>query len=156
MTPNRTAFHKISVRLACAAVLLPMSYARAQSPRPAAPSATQPAATQPANRIMSNDKVRIGLERRTPRAQFHADFAEAIDFMRDITGLKFDVQWDKLKAVGITEKTPVTVNLQNAKMHDVLTAILTSAAAKPGIIGYAIEHGAVVIGPTNPPTTQPK
>lgn len=118
-------------------------------PRPSQPAATQPAATQPANRVMSDDMVLRGLERVTPRAQFHAGLADAIEFMRDITGLKLDVQWDKLKAIGITEKTPVTVNLRNAKMYVVLTAILNSATAKPGTIGWVVENGAVVIGPSN-------
>ena len=127
----------------------------AQPAAPSRPSATQPAATQPA-RKKSNAEVRNGLDRQLPKVQFQASLSDAIDFMRDVTGLPIDVQWDKLKAVGISEKTPVTVNLPQSKMRDILTAILTSAAGKPGVVGYGVAGGAVVIGPTHPPTAQPK
>ena len=118
-------------------------------------AATQPAATRPARKF-SNAEVRNGLDhRQLPKVQFQATLSEAIDFMRDVTGLPIDVQWDKLKAAGIDQKTPVTVNLPAAKMRDILTAILTSAAGKPGVVGYAVAGGAVVVGPTHPPTTRP-
>jgi len=106
---------------------------------------------------MSDAEVRRALDGRgLPKTQIHDDLASAIDFMRDVTGITFDVQWDKLKAAGITEKTPVTVDLGKATMREILTAILTSAGGKPGIVGYAIEKGTIVIGPAKPPAPPAK
>ena len=66
------------------------------------------------------------------------------------------MQWDKLKEAGITEKTPVNVDLGQATMREILTAILTSAGGKPGIVGYTIENGTIVVGPAKPPKTPAK
>ena len=67
--------------------------------------------------------------------------------MRDITGVKFVVQWDKLKDLGIDQNTRVKVNLTNVKIGDLLDLILVSAEGKPGVLDYTIEHGAIVILP---------
>ena len=105
---------------------------------------------------MSNEEVRRQLYRGLPKTQLHDDLASTIDFMRDVTGIPFDVQWDKLKAAGITEKTPVNVDLGKATMREILTAILTSAGGKPGVVGYTIEKGTIVIGPAKPPSPPAK
>jgi hypothetical protein len=105
---------------------------------------------------MSNAEVRRGLERQAPAGKAQASFSDAVDFMRDVTGLEFEVEWAKLKAVGINEKTPVAWSHGKATMHDVLTAILTAAGGKPGVVGYAVVNGQVLIGPTQPPQPQPK
>lgn len=139
-----------SVCCVCAIIALLATSARADS----RPSATRPATTRPAGK--TNADVRRGLERQLPKAKFQADMSDAIDFMRDVSGLPIDVQWDKLKSVGVNEKTPVSVNLSRSKMSDILTAILTNAAGKPGIVGYAIDHGTIVVGPVQPPASQPK
>lgn len=147
MTPNHSVPSNVFASCVCAVLLLCGAAGGAEPPT---------AATQP-TRKMSNAEIRRGLMRELPRAQFHASLSDAIDFMHDVTGLSFDVQWDKLKVVGITEKTPVTLAIvKQTKMRDILTAILTSAGGKPGALDYAIVDGRVVIGPTNPPTTQPK
>ena len=161
---SRVACYALAISCAAAAgaILGPhVGCDRAQPTAPSRPAATQTAATQPAAtrpaRKFSNAEVRNGLDRQIPKGQFQATLSEAIDFMRDVTGLPIDVQWDKLKAAGIDQKTPVTVNLPAAKMRDILTAILTSAAAgKPGVIGYTVADGAIVIGPARPPAPQPK
>lgn len=152
---SRVTFYNVLVSCVTAILVLIADGARAQPTATSRPSATQPAATQPA-RKRSNAEVRNGLDRQLPKVRFQASLSDAIDFMRDVTGLPIDVRWDQLKAVGINEKSPVTVNLPQTKMRDILTAILTSAAGKPGVVEYAIAGGAIVIGPTHPPATQPK
>ena len=122
------------------------SNSRAQRTNPTQP-ATNPAATQPADEIALNNKTRSGLNRVTPRAQFEAGLSGAVEFMRDITGAKFVVQWDKLKDLGIDQNTRVKVNLTNVKVGDLVDVILVSAAGKPGVLDYTIEHGAIVILP---------
>ncbi len=145
MTPSRVAFYGIFVSCLCAILLFPVDSA-GESPSP----------PKHPTRKMSNAEVRQALDRGLPKTKFDDDLASAIDFMRDVTGITFDVQWDKLKAAGITEKTPVTVDLGKATMREILTAILTSAGGKPGVVGYAIEKGTIVIGPAKPPAPPAK
>ena len=145
MTPSRVAFYGIFVSCLCAILLFPVDSA-GESPSP--PKQT--------TRKMTNAEVRQALDRGLPKAEFDDDLASAIDFMRDVTGITFDVQWDKLKAAGITEKTPVNVDLGKATMREILTAILESAGGKPGVVGYTIEKGTIVIGPAKPPTPPAK
>jgi hypothetical protein len=145
MTPSRVAFYNVLVSCVCAILLFPV----------ASPGEPPSPGTHP-TRKMSNAEVRQALDRELPKTEFDHDLASVIDFMRDVTGVTFDVQWDKLKAAGITEKTRVTVKLGNAKMREILTAILTSAGGKPGVVGYTVEKGTIVIGPAKPPTTKPK
>ena len=161
---RRIACHALAISCAAAGAILGphVGCDRAQPTAPSRPAATQTAATQPAAtrpaRKFSNAEVRNGLDRQLPKVQFQATLSEAIDFMRDVTGSPIDVQWDRLKAAGIDQETPVTVNLPAAaKMRDILTAILTSAAAgKRGVVGYTVADGAIVIGPARPPAPQPK
>ena len=145
MTPSRVAFYSIFVSCLCAILLFPVDSA-GESPSP----------PKHPTRKMSNAEVRNALDRGLPKTKIHDDLASTIDFMRDVTGITFDVQWDKLKAAGITEKTPVNVDLGKATMREILTAILTSAGGKPGVVGYTIEKGTIVIGPAKPPTTPAK
>ena len=145
MTPSRVAFYGIFVSCLCAILLFPVDSA-GESPSP----------PKHPTRKMSNAEVRQALDRELPKAKFDDDLASAIDFMRDVTGITFDVQWDKLKAAGITEKTPVNVKLGKATMREILTAILTSAGGKPGVVGYTIEKGTIVIGPAKPPAPPAK
>ena len=145
MTPSRVAFYGIFVSCLCAILLFPVDSA-GESPSP----------PKHPTRKMSNAEVRQALDRGLPKTEFDHDLADVIDFMRDVTGITIDVQWDKLKAAGITEKTRVTVKLGNAKMREILTAILTSAGGKPGVVGYSVENGTIVIGPAKPPTPPAK
>ena len=145
MTPSRVAFYGIFVSCLCAILLFPVDSA-GESPSP----------PKHPTRKMSNAEVRRALDRGLPKTEFDADLASAIDFMRDVTGVTIDVQWDKLKAAGITEKTRVTVDLGKATMREILTAILTSAGGKPGVVGYTVEKGTIVIGPAKPPTPPAK
>ncbi len=146
MTPSRVAFYGIFVSCLCAILLFPVD-AAGESPAP----------PKHPTRKMSNAQIRQELDGRgAPKTKIHDDLASAIDFMRDVTGIPFDVQWDKLKAAGITEKTPVNVDLGQATMREILTAILTSAGGKPGVVGYTIEKGTIVIGPAKPPAPPAK
>jgi len=78
------------------------------------------------------------LDRNLPSVQLPSvPFAEAIDFIRDITGNKILVRWDKLKAAGIDRNHPVTVMLHDARVSDVLYFILDQAGE--GKLGYVTE-----------------
>lgn len=64
-------------------------------------------------------------------------FNDAIDFLRDITGDDVIVRWDKLKAAGIDRNTPISLNIHDAPISDVLYFILDEAGE--GKLGYITE-----------------
>ena len=78
------------------------------------------------------------LDRNLPSVQLPSvAFAEAIDFIRDITGNKFHVRWDKLMAAGIDRNHPVAVMLHDVRVSDVLYFLLDQAGE--GKLGYVTE-----------------
>lgn len=130
----------------------------AQGSRPPAtrPVTTRPAATQPADEVALNNAVLRGMDRVMPRVQFQARLSDAIGFIHDVSGFAVEVRWDALSRLGMKQDTKVNVNLTNVKVRDLLDAVLISAAGKPGVLGFAVEHGTVVIMPFTSPTTRPK
>jgi len=138
------------------AVLIPSGLAQAQA-KPDAPPANKPPATQPANDVALNNATLNKLQRVLPGMHFNnVAFNDCIDFMRDVSGVKIVVQWDKLKPLGVTNQSPVTLDMDHAKMSEALTVLLASAAGKPGVLAYTLEHGDLIILPITQSTTQPK
>jgi hypothetical protein len=78
------------------------------------------------------------LDRPLPSVQLPSvRFADAIDFLRDITGNVFLVKWDKLKAAGIDKNNPVSLTGQDIPISCVLYFILDQAGE--GKLGYVTE-----------------
>ena len=120
---------------------------QSQATRPAAPSADE---------VKLNAKALASLDRVLPAAKFDGvGFADVMDFLKDVSGVKIETPWDKLKAVGIDKDKAMTLNVHDAKFGDVLSVLLVQAAGKPGVLGYTIEHGNIVIV-VKGATTQPK
>ena len=71
-------------------------------------------------------------------------FADVIDFLRDIPGMKIDVDWKALEAAGVSQKTPVTVNLRNVPTEAALRPVLNQAGGNVKL-AYDIEAGVLKI-----------
>jgi len=128
------------------ALLIPLTYGRAQAPKVGASS--QPAATQTAEDAVKNAEALKKLDRTLPALQFDGvGFADVIDFLRDVSGAGIVVRWEELEKVGIDRNTPVSLNVRNEKFGDALTMVLVKAAGKPGVISYGVSRGQVVILP---------
>ncbi len=83
-------------------------------------------------------------------------FGDVMDFMRDITGLNISVNWDALKAVGITRNTQVAITLRNVKTSTALEFDLKDAGEDK--LGFRLHSGVVVISTISdlaPPATSP-
>ncbi len=120
--------------------------------------ATRPAATQSAEEAKLNEKALVALDRVLPALTFDAvGFGDVAEFMQDVNGIKIVVPWDKLKALGIDKNTAVSMKLRDVKFGDGLSVLLASAAGKPGVLSYTIEHGEIVIVPiSSNAATRPK
>ena len=55
---------------------------------------------------------------------------DCINFLTDISGAKLQVDWKAFKAQKITEKTPVSLDVKDKKLSEVLTALFVAAGVK--------------------------
>ena len=117
-------------------------------------SSAQPASTRAA--ASSGDDpdqaVRKKLHEPLPRGGIDAThLGEAIDQLRDKTGLIIIVDWRALEAVGVDRKTPLAIHLPEMQPATVLDVILTSAGIGHGKLGYTVHDGLVSISVTDDP-----
>ena len=73
--------------------------------------------------------------------------SDCIDFLMDVSGVPFSVDWDALARAGVKKNDPVTVDVKNLKFKDAITMILVSASGKPGAITYVVKNAAIHIAP---------
>jgi len=142
------------VMFACvAALLVPLTYGRAQATK--ADGTTRPAAPS-ADEVKLNGRALASLDRALPAVTFDkVGLADVMDFLKDVSGVKIETPWEKLKGLGIDKNKAMTLNVRDAKFGDVLNVLLIQAAGKPGVLGYTIEHGNIVIV-VKGAATQPK
>jgi hypothetical protein len=80
----------------------------------------------------SSAAIQARLNRPMPRIRGSgADFSQvelgdALAFMRDISGVWIDVNWNALREAGVTPDTTVNLNFPNARMGEALAALLAT------------------------------
>jgi hypothetical protein len=62
---------------------------------------------------------------------------DALDFVRDVSGVPIEVKWQSLAAAGIDRNTPISLSLRDAQFSSVLYFILDQAG--DGKLGYVTE-----------------
>ena len=71
------------------------------------------------------------MERHLPSVRFNGNaFGDVIDFLRDVTGAEFRVDWPALAAAGVTGQTPVTARLRDVKVSKALH-LIAAAVGRP-------------------------
>lgn len=70
--------------------------------------------------------------------------ADALSFVRDVSGQRILVDWDRLKAAGVTRKTGVSLVSKPLSVADGLRTILDSAKAKEPV-EFVLDQGRIVI-----------
>jgi len=86
------------------------------------------------------------LNRRLPEVRFEkVELADAIDFIRDVTGFNVIADWRGLADAGAAPKAPVTMARRDITVADALDAIVAQAGGK-GKVGHRVIGGAIVIG----------
>jgi hypothetical protein len=91
-------------------------------PAHAQKATTQPAAGEPSFAITQS------LFRTLPEVTFDGvGFADATDFLRDVSGANVFVDWIHLEKAGVDRNAPVSVKLRNVKFSGALQAICDSA-----------------------------
>ena len=83
------------------------------------------------------------LQKIVPEANFNNDeIKDALDFLRDITGANFFIDWRSIEAGGIERSAPVSLQLRQVPASEVLRLALKSVS--PEIV-YEIQNGIVIV-----------
>ena len=95
-----------------------------------------------------DEQAKKALDWVMPELRLHGEsLSDTIDFLRDVRGVPFVVDWNALAKVGVKKTSPVTVDAKNLKFKDAITMILDSASQKPGAITYSVKNAAIHIAP---------
>jgi beta-lactamase regulating signal transducer with metallopeptidase domain len=90
------------------------------------------------------------LERNFPG--LHVDkvaFSDVVDFLRDTSGIRVEVDWPGLGALGVKRDTPVTVDIHDVKFHKAFAIILETVGGGGGKVVYTIDKGNLLILPAD-------
>jgi uncharacterized membrane protein YgcG len=72
--------------------------------------------------------IRTQLNHTLPEVQFNGvAFSDAIDFIRDVSGVNIVVNWKALEEAGVAKDTPINLRLRAISMHKALDMMLTEA-----------------------------
>ncbi len=94
-----------------------------------------------------NRQTRVRL-RQPVQVNFEAiQLSLVIDYLRNITGLNFYVNWPALEAAGVSQETPITLQLSNVPAEQAMRLVLQQAAATAfgEQIGFSVIEGVVQI-----------
>jgi beta-lactamase regulating signal transducer with metallopeptidase domain len=111
--------------------------------------------TAPSSRAATGDNVRPGsekpgvqaqLDRRLPEINLNGqEFADVLDFLRDVSGSKIVVNWRALEAAGINKDAPVTGRMKDVNLSKALSVILADVGGGNVKLGYFVDDDSGVI-----------
>jgi hypothetical protein len=69
---------------------------------------------------------------------------DALDFIRDVSGVNMSVEWKTLEAAGVTRDTPINVRLRGVSLRKALNTIMAEAGGGDQI-GWTTDEGVVTV-----------
>jgi hypothetical protein len=85
------------------------------------------------------------LNRVLPEMKFTGvTFGDAIDFVRDVSGVNIHVNWKALEQENVTADTPVNIRLRAVTLRKVLNLLLSEASGSDALT-YFVDQGVVEI-----------
>jgi hypothetical protein len=88
---------------------------------------------------------RARLARTVPEIKFDGvAFVDAIDMLRDLTGLNIYVKWKTLEQAGVDRNAPVTLRLKDVTAERAMQFVLDDAAMNGGV-EMTIDDGTVIV-----------
>lgn len=85
------------------------------------------------------------LNSRLPELNFQGvTLADALDFMRDVSGANITVNWKALEATGITKDAQVNLHLNGITLRKALEMVLTEASGGDTVT-YVVDQGVIEI-----------
>lgn len=97
-----------------------------------------------------DEKNRRQMLRKIPEVTFDAvSLADVIDFLRDVSGVKLEVDWDAFAKAGTSKDTPITARLRNLPLNSALRVIFHGATDQP--VEITEKNGLLHIAPAPTP-----
>lgn len=93
----------------------------------------------------ANSTARYQLNASLPEVKFDGvALGDALDFLRDVSGINMTVNWKALEAAGVTKDMPVTLRLRNISARKALEMVLDGAAGSDKLT-YDVDEGVVEV-----------
>ncbi len=90
--------------------------------------------------------VRQKMKQKIGKLEFSGiPFEEAVQFLRDFSGISIFVKWGALEAPGISKTTEVNVHLSDVMFEKALQVILEDVGGGTTQLGYVIDQGVITI-----------
>jgi hypothetical protein len=106
-------------------------------------AAAQRAPQQQAGRAVQVTPTRA-LDRTLPEVRFdNVGLADAVEFLRDISGANIHVNWRAIEELGVDQDTPINMRLRNVTLRKTLQLMLAEAGA--GFLTFHVDEGVVHI-----------
>jgi hypothetical protein len=85
-------------------------------------------------------------QRRLPEVKFDGiGLGDVIDFLRDVTGQNIVLNIRALEGAGVEKSAPVTLQLRDAALEQVLRQVLEQAGGGSAALGFGVEGNGIVI-----------
>jgi hypothetical protein len=95
--------------------------------------------------VSPNAQAKIALNKTIPAISFtHVTLRDAIDFLREISGVNVQVHWKALEQAGVTPDTMVNMRLRQVALRKVLTLLLAEVAGGPTLTFY-VDEGVIEV-----------
>lgn len=130
-----------TLALVAALLAVPASAALAQ-----APGSMKPIKTDRIRQAEANDRAaRQALRNVLPEVRLdNVPLAEAMDFLRDVTGVNLHVNWRALEEVNVTRETTVNVRLQQVPLRKLLRIILDEVSPE-NLLTFYTDDGVIEV-----------
>ena len=90
--------------------------------------------------------ARLSLDRETPAIKLDSvAFKDALDFVQDLSGANFHVNWAALQAAGVTKDAVIDLHLRGVPLRKALNLILSEAAAGNAVLTYYVDDNVIEI-----------
>jgi hypothetical protein len=109
--------------------------------------AADPSSTATAKGVaQANTASRHTLDRPLPEMHFAgSSFSDVIDFLSDVTGANFSVDWKALDAAKVDKDTPITLKMNSAVPLKKALKMILSQAGGTGTLTWYIDDGVIQI-----------
>jgi len=92
-----------------------------------------------------NAQAKVALNKTIPAINFtNVTLRDAIDFLRDVSGVNVQVHWKAIEQAGVTPDTTVNIKLRQVTLRKVLTLLLAEVAGGPTLTFY-VDEGVIEV-----------
>jgi general secretion pathway protein D len=96
-------------------------------------------------KLAAASALRHQLDATLPEVKFDGvSLADAIDFLRDVSGANIDVNWKALEGDGVSKDTTINVKLRSISLHRALDIVLGETGGT-GKIGFTYDQNVIEI-----------